>query len=116
MCPSDCLSHLVGSPLGAADVMGVLMDLQEASNDRDDALVGGDNLLGLEARPLVLAPERRQRVGLPWTPWHGRCPVEGAVPGPAGRGVRSTGPTARSDRGAEPFPGDQTVGDERGFF
>src|SRR5512135_173732 len=45
-----------------------------------------------------------------------RIDSESAVPGRGVGGGRSTGSTTRRDRGAEPFPGDQTVGDEGGVF
>src|SRR2546423_8289077 len=38
-----------------------------------------------------------------------------SVVGPWGD-VGSAGPLARRDRGTESFPGDQTIGDERGVF
>ena len=52
----------------APDGWWTLMGLQEASNDGDDALICGDDLLGLEARPLIVAPDLKQRVRLHRTP------------------------------------------------
>ena len=63
--------------------MRASMGLQEASNDGDDAFVGGDDLLGFEPRHLEMAPDRRQGLGLLRMTWHGRRPVERTLPGQA---------------------------------
>jgi hypothetical protein len=54
----------------------VLTGLELMSDDRYDAFVGGDDLLGFESRHLEVTSDRRRGLGLLRMAWHGRRPVE----------------------------------------
>ncbi len=55
-----------------AGVGRVVRCLDDPSNDGDDTLVGGDGVLGVEARPLIVAPDWRQGMGRLEMSWHDR--------------------------------------------